>query len=57
MMNATATELQQETGLYDITNLSRMKNLAVHAPEAMKALVVFDKAALADGAIPGSTRS
>jgi AhpD family alkylhydroperoxidase len=50
--NATATELQQETGLYDMTNLSRMKSLAIHAPEAMNAFVVFDKAALAAGAIP-----
>jgi AhpD family alkylhydroperoxidase len=39
--------------MYDIKNLSKMKNLETHAPEAMKAFVAFDKAALADGAIPG----
>lgn len=36
----------------DRKNLSKMKDLATHAPEAMKAFVAFDKAAVADGAIP-----
>ena len=39
--------------MYDIKNLSKMKNLEAHAPEAMKAFVAFDKAALAEGVIPG----
>ena len=52
MTNATATKLQQETGLYDMKNLGKMKSLAVHAPEAMTAFAAFDKAALAAGAIP-----
>jgi AhpD family alkylhydroperoxidase len=52
MTQATATEMDQKTGLYDITNLDKMKILATHAPEAMKAFVAFDKAALAAGAIP-----
>lgn len=38
--------------MYDLKNLSKMKNLETHAPEAMKAFVAFDKAALAEGAIP-----
>ena len=38
--------------MYDIENLGRMKNLAVHASQAMQAFVAFDKAALAEGAIP-----
>lgn len=38
--------------MYDIANLCRMKNLAVHAPHAMQAFVAFDKAASAEGAIP-----
>lgn len=38
--------------MYDIENLARMKNLAVHAPHAMQAFVAFDKAALAEGALP-----
>jgi AhpD family alkylhydroperoxidase len=38
--------------MYDIENLGRMKNLAVHAPHAMSAFVAFDKAALAKGTIP-----
>jgi AhpD family alkylhydroperoxidase len=42
----------QDTALYDITNLSRMKTLAAYAPEAMEAFVAFDRAALAEGAIP-----
>ncbi len=53
MTNATTTEIDQTTGLYDMTNLGRMKDLGAHAPEAMKAFVAFDKAALAPGAIPG----
>jgi AhpD family alkylhydroperoxidase len=39
--------------MYDLKNLSKMKNLEANAPEAMKAFVAFDKAALAGGAIPG----
>lgn len=35
--------------MYDIENLGRMNNLAVHAPQTMQA---FDKTALAEGAIP-----
>lgn len=38
--------------MYDLMNLNRMKNLETHAPEAMRAFVAFDKAALAEGAIP-----
>lgn len=38
--------------MYNIENLGRMKNLGVHAPQAMQAFVAFDKAALAEGAIP-----
>ena len=52
MTNATTTEMDQKTGLYDMTNLDKMKTLATHAPEAMKAFVAFDKAAFAAGAIP-----
>lgn len=39
--------------MYDRNNLSKMENLEAHASEAMKAFVAFDKAALAEGAIPG----
>src|SRR4051812_41124022 len=39
--------------MYDVKNLSKMKHLETHAPEAMRAFVAFDKAAVADGAIPG----
>ncbi len=39
--------------MYDIKNLSKMKDLEAHAPEAMQAFVAFDKAAVAEGAIPG----
>ena len=37
--------------IYDVKNLGKMKTLEAHAPEAMKAFVAFDKAALAEGAI------
>ncbi len=39
--------------MYDMKNLSKLKNIEANAPEAMKAFVAFDKAALAAGAIPG----
>ncbi len=39
--------------MYDVKHLSKMKDLETHAPEAMKAFVAFDRAAVADGAIPG----
>jgi len=38
--------------MYDIKNLSRLKQLEVHAPEATKAFWAFDEAAWAEGAIP-----
>ena len=38
--------------MYGMKNLTKMKDLEVLAPEAMKAFVAFDKAALAEGAIP-----
>jgi AhpD family alkylhydroperoxidase len=47
-----STIYHQEVVMYDLKNLSKMKNLEAHAPEAMKAFVAFDKAALAEGTIP-----
>jgi AhpD family alkylhydroperoxidase len=38
--------------MYDLKNLTKFKKFGELAPEAFKAFVVFDKAALADGAIP-----
>ena len=35
-----------------MSNLTRLKTLDANAPEAMKAFWAFDKAAMADGAIP-----
>lgn len=52
MTNTTATGLHQETGLYDMKNLDKMKTLRAHASKAMDAFVAFDRAALAEGAIP-----
>lgn len=48
----TSVEQEQVSGFYDKTNLSKMKNFATLAPDAMNAFVAFDKAALADGTIP-----
>src|SRR6476660_608189 len=42
----------KEVVMYDMKNLEKFKLLEVHAPEAMKAFMVFDKAAWSDGAIP-----
>lgn len=52
MANLSPIDLHQGVGMYDMTNLEKMKSLGAHAPEAMKAFVAFDKAALAEGAIP-----
>ena len=38
--------------MYDVENLSKLKNIGAGAPEAMKAFLAFDKTALAAGAIP-----
>ncbi len=38
--------------MYNKSNLGRLKKMDQLAPEAMKAFWAFDKAALADGAIP-----
>jgi AhpD family alkylhydroperoxidase len=38
--------------MYDMKNLAKMKTIEANAPEAMKAFVAFDKAAMAAGAIP-----
>jgi len=38
--------------MYDMRNLTKLKKLGTLAPEAMQAFQAFDKAALADGAIP-----
>jgi AhpD family alkylhydroperoxidase len=39
--------------MYDLKNLAKLKTLDANAPDAMKAFWAFDKAAMADGAIPG----
>ena len=38
--------------MYDMKNLAKLKTLDAGAPEGMKAFWAFDKAAMADGAIP-----
>ena len=38
--------------MYDMKNLSKLKIIEANAPDAMKAFVAFDKAALSAGAIP-----
>jgi hypothetical protein len=43
--------------MYDMKNLNKLKDLNANAPEAMKAFVAFDKAALAAGAFRSNTRS
>jgi hypothetical protein len=43
--------------MYDMKNMAKLKTLAAHAPAAMQAFSDFDKAAMADGAVPSSTKS
>lgn len=38
--------------MYDMKNLAKLKTLDASAPEGMKAFWAFDKAAMAEGAIP-----
>jgi AhpD family alkylhydroperoxidase len=38
--------------MYDMKNLAKLKVMDASAPEGMKAFWAFDKAAMADGAIP-----
>lgn len=38
--------------MYDMANMKKLKTLGEGAPAAMDAFVAFDKAAMADGAIP-----
>jgi AhpD family alkylhydroperoxidase len=38
--------------MYDMANMKKLPTLGAKAPDAWKAFVAFDKAALADGAIP-----
>lgn len=38
--------------MYDMKNVKKLKNFGKLSPEAWDAFVAFDKAALADGAIP-----
>jgi AhpD family alkylhydroperoxidase len=38
--------------MYDMKNLTKLKKLGELAPEAFKAFVAFDEAALKDGVIP-----
>ena len=43
--------------MYDMKNLTKLKTLDANAPEGMKAFWAFDKAALAEGAIPKKYKS
>ena len=38
--------------MYDMKNLAKLKTLEANAPDAFKAFWAFDRAAMADGAIP-----
>ena len=42
----------RRTAMYDMNNLKRLKAIDANAPGAAKAFWAFDKAALAEGAIP-----
>jgi AhpD family alkylhydroperoxidase len=48
----TRTPTKENLKMYDKKNLAKLKTLDTDAPEAMKAFWAFDKAAMAEGAIP-----
>ena len=52
VVRQTAGARTQETYMYDITNLEKLSAFSKAVPEAMASFQAFDKAALADGAIP-----
>ena len=43
--------------MYKKENLAKIKTMNALAPELMKAFWAFDKAAVAEGAIPSSTKN
>ena len=42
--------------MYDMNNIKKLKKFAELAPAAWQGFVAFDKAAMADGAIPAKTK-
>ena len=42
----------ERCAVYDMKNLAKLKVIEANAPEGMKTFWAFDKAAMADGAIP-----
>jgi len=46
------TKLKTKLNMYDKANLTKIKKMNELAPEVMKAFWAFDKAAVAEGAIP-----
>jgi AhpD family alkylhydroperoxidase len=42
--------------MYDMSHIKKLKNFGELAPAAWQAFVAFDKAALADGALPNKTK-
>ncbi len=42
--------------MYDSANIKKLKRLGELAPAAWEGFLAFDKAAMADGAIPGKTK-
>src|SRR3982750_4330362 len=51
-MRAGGLRFLKEIFMYDMKNLAKLKTLGELAPEAFKAFMAFDEAALKDGAIP-----
>ena len=54
---APEIKIPQECRCSDFKNLAKLKTLDANAPEAMKAFCAFNKAAMAAGAIPVSTKN
>jgi AhpD family alkylhydroperoxidase len=50
------TSILKETPMYDMNNMKKMKKYAELAPAAWQGFLAFDKAAMADGALPANTK-
>src|ERR1700722_16878824 len=51
-----AIKFAEKHAMYDMSNMKKLKKLGELAPEAWKAFVAFDQAAMADGALPNKTK-
>src|SRR5438105_4963755 len=55
-LRSRASLFKQEIAMYDMANMRKLKKFGELAPAAWQGFVAFDKAAMADGALPAKTK-